>query len=169
MATVNTEELLAERQKTHGEYAEHARCTQTILRALQAERGYSALSDMQKETLHMIAHKMGRIVTGNPDIADHYDDIAGYAKLISQRLENPVVPYDSNTDSYAALAKAWGCSREEAKERFYGLSYSMERVPRELFEGINRSVHIHLSDAQQTMLNDRKAQHFTDEQLESGF
>jgi hypothetical protein len=121
MATVNTEELLAERQKTHGEYAEHARCTQSILRVLQAERGYPALSDMQKETLHMIAHKLGRIVTGNPDIADHYDDIAGYAKLISQRLEKPAVVMDIATDMYAAAAVGWNCSREEAKKRIYAI------------------------------------------------
>jgi hypothetical protein len=32
-------------------------------------------------------HKIGRIVNGNPDAVDHWIDIAGYAKLISDRLE----------------------------------------------------------------------------------
>ena len=82
----STEKLLEERGKTHGEYSEHAYCTQSIMRALQTQRNWDKLSDIQKETLHMIAHKLGRIVTGDPNIKDHYDDIAGYAVLVSQRL-----------------------------------------------------------------------------------
>ena len=117
MGNLTTEQILAQRQTTHGEYSEHARCTQAVLRALQAERGWPTLSDMQKETLHMIAHKMGRVVTGNPDVADHWDDIAGYSRLISQRLENPVAPIQLNEDLYQALALAWNCSREEAVRR----------------------------------------------------
>lgn len=117
MGTVNTQELLAERQKTHGEYGEHARCTQSILRVLQAERGYPMLSDTQKETLHMIAHKMGRIVTGNPDVEDHWDDIAGYAVLISQRLRQPIPLFDQPNDIAGALAMAWNCTRAEAVQR----------------------------------------------------
>lgn len=86
----STEELLAARGKTHGEYAEHARCTQTIMRALENERNWDKLPDIIRETCHMIAHKLARIVTGNPYVKDHYDDIAGYSKLVSQRLEDGV-------------------------------------------------------------------------------
>jgi hypothetical protein len=39
-----------------------------------------------REALHMIAHKMGRIATGNPNIKDHWADIAGYATLIANLL-----------------------------------------------------------------------------------
>lgn len=104
MATLNTDQLLAERGKTHGEYAEHARCTQALLRVMQEERNWPILSDMQKETLHMIAHKIGRIMTGNPDVQDHYDDIAGYARLISQRLVEQPPVFDITEDIIAALA-----------------------------------------------------------------
>ena len=34
----------------------------------------------------MIAHKLGRIVNGDPNYADSWDDIAGYAKLVSDEL-----------------------------------------------------------------------------------
>ena len=84
-----TEQILAERQSTHGEYTDHARCTQRIMDALMAEKNWDILSDAQKESLHMFAHKMGRIMVGNPDVNDHWDDIAGYATLVSKRIPGP--------------------------------------------------------------------------------
>jgi hypothetical protein len=44
-------------------------------------------SDDQWEALEMIVHKIGRIVNGNPDKIDHWVDIAGYAKLVADRLQ----------------------------------------------------------------------------------
>jgi hypothetical protein len=44
-------------------------------------------ADDQWEALEMIVHKIGRIVNGNPDVVDHWVDIAGYAKLVSDRLQ----------------------------------------------------------------------------------
>jgi len=35
----------------------------------------------------MICHKIGRIVNGDPNYYDSWADIAGYAKLVSDRLE----------------------------------------------------------------------------------
>jgi hypothetical protein len=46
------------------------------------------LSPMQRESLHMVANKIARIVVGNPDFKDHWDDIAGYARLISREMED---------------------------------------------------------------------------------
>ena len=40
-----------------------------------------------REALFMIAHKIGRIVNGDPWYADSWVDIAGYAKLVADRLE----------------------------------------------------------------------------------
>lgn len=86
--TTNTEELLAERGKTHGDYADHARVTQELKLVIASQESYHArLNDMQRETLDMIAHKIGRVLAGDPNFKDHWDDIAGYARLVSQRLE----------------------------------------------------------------------------------
>lgn len=82
----STEALLEERVKTHGRYEDHASCTQRTLELWMGEKNWSILTREQRETLHMIAHKVGRILTGDPNHPDHYDDIAGYAKLISQAL-----------------------------------------------------------------------------------
>ena len=81
-----TDELLTQRGKTHGDFAVHAMVTQALKRVIQTAPNWARLSDMQKESLEMNAHKIGRILAGDPDHPDHWDDIAGYARLISQRL-----------------------------------------------------------------------------------
>jgi hypothetical protein len=41
----------------------------------------------QLQALDMIVTKIGRILTGNPSHLDSWIDIAGYAKLVSDRLQ----------------------------------------------------------------------------------
>ena len=83
---MDTKELLAQRQTTHGDFSDHARITQDLKLVMQEEPSYLKLSQVQREALEMIQHKVGRILAGNPDHKDHWDDIAGYAKLVSDRL-----------------------------------------------------------------------------------
>jgi hypothetical protein len=56
------------------------------------EPGYTKLSADQRESLDMIQHKIGRILCGDPDYADSWHDIAGYAMLVEQRLNKPKPP-----------------------------------------------------------------------------
>lgn len=81
-----TEEILAERAKTHGDFSDHAAVTMAIKGIMERRPQWEKLTECQKESLHMIAHKIGRIMSGNPNHQDHWDDIAGYAKLVSQRI-----------------------------------------------------------------------------------
>jgi len=79
--------LLVERQKTHGSFTDNARVMQALKRTMEAEAGWAGLSDRHKEALHMVVHKIGRILSGNPLTHDHWDDIAGYAKLGSEACD----------------------------------------------------------------------------------
>lgn len=45
------------------------------------------LAPDQQEALDMIFHKVARIINGDADYVDNWKDIAGYAMLISDRLE----------------------------------------------------------------------------------
>jgi len=81
---MDTKELLTERNKTHGPYELHAAITQRI-KNIMYEQGWINLTPSQRESLDMIAHKIGRILAGDPDFRDHWDDIAGYAKLVADR------------------------------------------------------------------------------------
>lgn len=80
-----TEDLLVVRKATHGDFSDHARITQALKAVMREEAGWDRLSDVQREALEMNAHKVGRILAGDPNFADHWDDIAGYAKLVPPR------------------------------------------------------------------------------------
>ena len=80
------DDILTERGKRYGVFKEHARITQGLKDAMVAEDKWGALTADQKEALEMIAHKIGRILNGDPNYADSWDDIAGYAKLVGDRL-----------------------------------------------------------------------------------
>lgn len=81
-----TTALLNERAKTHGDFAIHAQATCAIKDVMVMYPNWMEMQDTQREALDMIAHKIGRILAGDPNFKDHWDDIAGYAKLVANRL-----------------------------------------------------------------------------------
>lgn len=83
------DETLDERAQDYGKFKDGAELMQGIKRLLadHALRHNKTFADDQWEALEMIVHKMARIVNGNPDKVDHWVDIAGYAKLIADRLQ----------------------------------------------------------------------------------
>ena len=89
MANIRT--ILDERLKTHGEYSHQAKMTWEVMHIWQEDAcsNWDKLSPDKKESLHMILHKIGRILTGDPDQRDHWDDIAGYATLSADRCKAP--------------------------------------------------------------------------------
>ncbi len=78
---------LEERGNRYGLFDEHARITQALKRAMMDSPNWDRLADDQKEALEMVAHKAGRILNGDPDYDDSWVDIAGYAKLVADRLQ----------------------------------------------------------------------------------
>ena len=83
---LNIQQVLSERQTTHGDFADHAQTTQLLKTVMHSQPGWSKLSAMQRESLDMIVHKIGRVLSGNHNHADHWIDIQGYARLIEERL-----------------------------------------------------------------------------------
>lgn len=81
------QETLDERGKRYGDFKGHARITQGIKREMRETPNWDALSDDKKEALEMIAHKIGRILNGDPEYHDSWHDIKGYTRLVEQDLE----------------------------------------------------------------------------------
>ena len=80
--------LLVEREKTHGSFAINAKISQTLKNTFSdAHYKGVGMPDAQIEALDMIALKLSRILSGQANFKDHWDDIAGYAKLASEACE----------------------------------------------------------------------------------
>lgn len=77
---------LDERQSTYGEFKDHAMITQNIKKAMVDSKNWRLLSESKKECLEMVAHKIGRILNGDPDYIENFRDIAGYATLVCRQL-----------------------------------------------------------------------------------
>jgi hypothetical protein len=101
MTTVD--EILTERGNRYGVFTRHAMITQALKEVMMGSRPmqfpkvdaefarkFDNLAPDQKESLEMIAHKIGRILNGDPDYADSWQDIAGYAQLVADRLNGKV-------------------------------------------------------------------------------
>lgn len=84
---MNIEETLKERGSRYGEFETHALVTQNIKCALLSGPSHYKLQPYMLESLEMIAHKMGRIVNGDPFYQDSWVDIAGYAQLVVDQLK----------------------------------------------------------------------------------
>lgn len=80
------ETTLAERGQRYGVFAEQAKIAQGLKRVFQATPKWPLLRDDMRETLDMLANKLGRILNGDPEFHDSWHDIIGYTKLVSDTL-----------------------------------------------------------------------------------
>jgi hypothetical protein len=90
--TIDINATLAERGQRYGSFQGHAEVTQDLKACITAHlvARSKVLAADQQEALDMIAHKIGRIINGDPDYADSWHDIAGYAQLVNDRLNGVV-------------------------------------------------------------------------------
>lgn len=89
----DVDETLVERGKRYGKFINHAGVSQQLQHDIKLgfinneNFKFDDLDTDMQEALFMIAHKLGRIINGDPWYADSWVDIAGYAKLVADRLE----------------------------------------------------------------------------------
>ena len=79
--------LLQEREKTHGSFHTNARIAQALKIIFHENIEPCGFRDVHREALDMIALKLSRILSGQANFKDHWDDIAGYAKLASEECD----------------------------------------------------------------------------------
>ncbi|MFZ2404544.1 MAG: hypothetical protein WAW41_05360 [Methylobacter sp.] len=94
-------DTLTERGLRYGPFDGHAAITQALKRVMVGDiklmepdsstkhvpcTNWRKLSPSQKEALEMIAHKIGRILNGDPNYSDSWHDIAGYAQLVEMEI-----------------------------------------------------------------------------------
>jgi uncharacterized protein DUF6378 len=81
---VAIQDVLNERGKRYGAFCDQALLSQSLKVAMRLNDGH--LAPDQREALEMIAHKIARILSGDPNYPDSWVDIAGYAQLVANRL-----------------------------------------------------------------------------------
>lgn len=81
------DQLLKAREENYGKFSNGAAISQCLKLVMQQCPSWEALEYDQREALGMIAHKVARILNGDPGYIDSWVDIAGYAQLVAGRLE----------------------------------------------------------------------------------
>jgi hypothetical protein len=84
--------VLDERGARYGKFVDQARVAQqlkNVAHTFAAQQGKTFDVD-QAEAIDMIFSKLARILNGDPHYADSWIDIAGYAKLVANRLEGKI-------------------------------------------------------------------------------
>lgn len=92
MTDVN--KMLSGREAQYGKFTGHAEISVSLKSTVHgfiAKRG-KQLSTDKIEALDMICHKIARIINGDPEYADNWIDIAGYATLVANDIEANVKP-----------------------------------------------------------------------------
>lgn len=102
---MSIEQTLHERGARYGDFSDHARICQAIKSDMTDTEGWERLSDVQKQALEVIADKIARILSGDPNYADNWHDIQGYAKLAEDRLPR---------DALEAVSADFGITRMES-------------------------------------------------------
>lgn len=85
------DDTLIERGSRYGPFEGHADITQRLKYEMRCTVGWQRLNSSQREALEMVMHKVGRILNGDPNYADSWVDIAGYAQLVVKQLEGDEV------------------------------------------------------------------------------
>jgi hypothetical protein len=78
--------LLADRGARYGAFKDNAALSQALKAVMRSGPKWAALDPDMKEALEMNAHKISRILCGNPHYDDSWIDIAGYATRVADRL-----------------------------------------------------------------------------------
>jgi len=84
---ISVGEILQQRGDRYGEYINVATTSQEIKRIIANGANITGGDDDMSESLDMIANKIARIVNGDPYYKDSWQDIAGYAQLIVNKLD----------------------------------------------------------------------------------
>lgn len=80
-------QILEERHEQYGPFDGQARIAQDLKTVMRNTPGWADLTCSQAEALEMVAHKIARVLNGDPNYADSWVDIAGYVQLVANQIK----------------------------------------------------------------------------------
>ena len=79
--------VLQQRGSRYGEFINNANVSQDLKCIMECSTNWNNMDNDMREALHMIAHKISRILEGDYSYDDSWVDIAGYSTLVAERLQ----------------------------------------------------------------------------------
>ena len=87
-----TDQILSDREQTHGLFREVASYSQAFKNMMRTSRNWQRLDVAQAQALEVVADKVARILCGDPSFLDHWQDGAGYLDLVVRDLAQAQAP-----------------------------------------------------------------------------
>lgn len=84
----SVEKTLKERGARYGSFEDQAYFAEELNKVLSSSPNWKKMKPDSKEALRIIVNKIGRILNGDPEYDDNWRDIAGYATLVLNRINN---------------------------------------------------------------------------------
>ena len=78
--------VLSARRDKYGPFINNATISQDLKEILHKSTNWEAMPPDMKEALHMIVHKISRIVEGDFEYDDSWIDISGYSTRVVERI-----------------------------------------------------------------------------------
>jgi hypothetical protein len=93
------DKILKDREHTHGSYQDSSTVAIELKRVIwyHVIEQKDFLPDDMQQSLDMICSKIARIICGDHNEIDHWNDIAGYSQLVINRLNIPQTPKKSSS------------------------------------------------------------------------
>jgi hypothetical protein len=114
-----TGQIVAERTKQHGDFYDQSMLTQQLKAVAHNSKNWLRLNGMAREGIDMVLHKISRILVGDAAVKDHWDDIGGYARCVSDRIKTRGV-WDSVNTAAAIERQNHVVSRERYTTKAVG-------------------------------------------------
>lgn len=124
------DKVLAERGNRYGDFTDHAKIAQALQQTMHggingiSRTNWYKLDDVQRQALTVIADKIARILSGDPNYDDNWIDIQGYAKLAQDRLpkQGELFKDDRQQPLPQTFKASYGATARQVQETQRGLS-----------------------------------------------
>ena len=82
----DVQSTLDERGARYGDFSDHAFIAQALQDVMRGAPGWNRCDAVKRQALTVIADKIARVLSGDPNYADNWHDMRGYARLVEERL-----------------------------------------------------------------------------------
>jgi hypothetical protein len=87
----NIDDILKNRELKYGSYVAHSLVKETILYQLEGLTNWDKARPLHRQAAAMIVDKLVRAFNGDPNYEDNWVDIQGYAKLVEDGIDRPLI------------------------------------------------------------------------------